>query len=64
MSMSENFLPVSCLELNGQCFEDGGEGKRVLPDAFLGSDDMTIGKCKKHCFDKTYKYAGVEFAKV
>ena len=61
MSISENFMPISCLELNGQCFVDRGEGNRVLPDAFWESDDMTILGCKKHCW--LYKYAGVEFAK-
>ena len=45
------------------CFEDP-RGSRVLPKAFLSSEyDMTILKCKNHCIDNGYNYAGVEFAK-
>ena len=58
-------MPISCLELDGQCFEDP-RGGRVLPHG-PWTGDMTIDKCKKRCtgewYSTPYKYAGVEFAK-
>ena len=54
-------MPIFCLELDGQCFEDP-RGGRVLPHG-PWTGDMTIDKCKKYCNDKNYQYAGVEFAK-
>ena len=56
------FLPIFCLELEGQCFEDP-RGKRVLPiGPFKSSGDMTVDKCKNQCTHRNYKFAGVEFA--
>ena len=58
-------MPIFCLELDGQCFEDP-RGGRVLPHG-PWTGDMTIDKCKKRCtgewYSTPYKYAGVEFAK-
>ena len=58
-------MPIFCLELDGQCFEDP-RGGRVLPHG-PWTGDMTIDKCKKRCtgewYSTPYKFAGVEFAK-
>ena len=58
-----DFLLIFCSEPNGECFLDNLKKSRVLPHGPMDSDDMTIGKCKKHCIDKNYKYAGVRKAR-
>merc|ERR1712198_703711 len=40
----------------------GDNPNRILPDAFIETNPMTINMCKEHCFVKNnYIYAGVQF---
>ena len=49
--------------VNGQCFVDNEVGLRNLPYKAYSSSTNTIEKCKSVCFEKNYRYAGVQFAK-
>ena len=49
--------------IRGQCFEDNEGGLRNLPYRAYSSATNTVEKCKKACFERNYKFAGVQFSK-
>ena len=49
--------------VDGQCFVDNEGGLRNLPYKAYFSSTNTIEKCKRVCFEKNYRYAGIQFAK-
>ena len=48
---------------DGACFEDNEGGYRNLPHRTYYGSKNTIKSCKKACFKKGYKYAGLQYSK-
>ena len=47
--------------LLGSCFKDCDGGRLLTGERHNNLKGMTPEYCKKHCFDKGYKYAGTQF---
>ena len=46
--------------MEGQCFIDNDGENRHLPFEMITDSKMTVEKCKSHCFEKQYNFAGVK----
>ena len=56
-------LTMKYLLADGACFEDNEGGYRNLPHRTYYGSKNTIKSCKKACFKKGYKYAGLQYSK-